>query len=226
MTVLLVLATFIALIAVSFAVRSLRASDSTRIPAAAAAKGGLNVADFRLPKGVFFHPGHTWAALQPEGNVKVGLDDFIQQLIRPIHEIIPPEIGTEVDQGAPLFTLQVDSQHLVIPAPISGRILSVNRDLLARLPLAERTNLTSQWVVNFQPGNLQEELTGLPIAAKAKEWLRREFERLVEFLESQSARPELAGQTLQDGGEPVLGVLHILDDEGIKQFENEFLKSS
>src|SRR5574338_1293731 len=38
---------------------------------------------FQVPAGVFLHPGHTWARLEPDGLVAVGADDFAHRLIGP-----------------------------------------------------------------------------------------------------------------------------------------------
>ena len=58
----------------------------------------------------------------------------------------------------------------------------------------------------------------------AGEWLRSEVDRFRRFLDSQSERPMIATVTLADGGDPVMGVLQLLDGEGVQQFEQEFLK--
>ncbi len=36
---------------------------------------------FALPGGLFFHRGHTWVNLLFSGQVKVGVDDFLQRLL-------------------------------------------------------------------------------------------------------------------------------------------------
>lgn len=223
MTVLLVLATFIIFILAGMALQRARAPKGVRVPAAAEVKAGINPSDVRIPKDVYFHPGHTWAMLQSPDFAWVGIDDFIQKLVDPISEIVPPEVGAEVKQGDSLVRIKLDSQELSIKAPISGRILGVNEDLIANLPPQKTDAITKQWVVNLKPTNLEEDLVRLSITAKAKEWLGGEIERLRDFFERQALRPQLAGQTLQDGGEPVHGALHSLDTDGLKQFEKEFL---
>ncbi len=38
---------------------------------------------FHVPAGVQLHPGHTWARLEPDGLVAVGVDDFAHKLVGP-----------------------------------------------------------------------------------------------------------------------------------------------
>ena len=226
MTVLLVIATFILLIMADYVIRRIRTPEYEIALEGKTVERGIGVADFRLPRGVFFHPGHAWAVLQPTGKVRVGVDDFVQMLIGSVHNIRPLPVGVRIQQGDPLLFLKVDSRDLSLPAPISGRVTSINQILLDHLPLPGIKALNREWIVALEPSNLPEELIGLTIAAKAREWLSREIERLKEFLVIQAQRPELAGLAIQDRGEPVPGALGMLDVEGIKQFENEFLHVS
>ena len=125
------------------------------------------------------------------------------------------------------FILLIMADYVIrLPAPIYGRVTSINQVLLDHLPLPGIEALNREWIIALEPSNLPEELADLTIATKAREWLSREIERLKEFLVIQAQRPELAGLTIQDRGEPVLGALRMLDSEGIKQFEDEFLHIS
>ena len=70
---------------------------------------------------------------------------------------------------------------------------------------------------------MSDELGAMTIAASAREWFRTEIDRFKEFLTTQALRPALAGVTLPDGGAPVVGVLRLLDPDGLSLFEKEFL---
>ncbi|UCH10093.1 MAG: glycine cleavage system protein H [Fidelibacterota bacterium] len=225
MTVILVVATFVIIIGVSLIIQRIRAPEREKVPTSCEVKAGITHTDFRLPKDAYFHPGHTWAMLQSSDFVWVGMDDFIQNLVDPISEVVPPDVGTEVVQGDPLASIKVDSMELSVAAPVSGKILGVNQKIMSSLPALKTDAITKQWIVNLKPTNLEKDLARLSVTGKAKEWLSREIERLKEFLETQALRPQLVGLTLQDGGEPVHGVLHSLDAEGLRQFEQEFLRN-
>jgi glycine cleavage system H lipoate-binding protein len=224
MTALLVFFAFVLLLAADYIVRWLtRPATATAGARPLDLSHGLRLTDLRLPKGIFFHPAHSWAALQPGGNVRVGIDDFLQKLAGKIDGIHTPEAGTQIRQGETLLSLKVGPRTLEIPAPLSGTVNAVNLDLLKQVPAAKMDALNAQWVVDLEPSHLADELGQLSVAARASEWLERELLRLNEFLSDQIRRPAAVGVTLSDGGEPVEGLLQELDDGGWRDFQREFL---
>jgi glycine cleavage system H lipoate-binding protein len=186
---------------------------------------GLDPTDFRTPKGIFFHPGHTWVSLMSGGDVRIGIDDFIRKLAGPLREIILPDVGTEVAQGTPVVKMVFDSKMLSLPIPISGIITKINQTIVEKPSEIGNRTLAREWLIDITPTNLSGEVGGLNIAEQVREWITKEMERIKEFLISQSGRPEMLGATFPDGGEPVQGVLNMLDSEGVQQFEKVFLQA-
>ncbi|MGD0263776.1 MAG: hypothetical protein ABSD47_02330, partial [Candidatus Methylomirabilota bacterium] len=86
MVAILVVFTIILFIAADLVVQWVRARRAK--PALASSPKAAGVTDllvpslqlerFSLPGGLFFYRGHTWANLLFSGQVKVGVDDFIQ----------------------------------------------------------------------------------------------------------------------------------------------------
>ena len=60
------------------------------------------------------------------------------------------------------------------------------------------------------------------VGARARQWLRDEADRLKEFIAGQSAQGAFV--TVQDGGEPVAGVLTTCDRTAWDRFQTDFLK--
>ena len=185
---------------------------------------GLAIADLRAPKGMYFHPGHTWVSLMNGGNVRVGVDDFISKLTGPVTDIEIPEVGTEVAQGAPALKMKFDSKLLHLPIPVSGTVQKVNQTMMEQPSRIGTKTLAKEWLIDIKPSRLSEELHVMNIAEQVRQWIGKEIERIKEFLVSQSGRPELVGGSLPDGGEPVVGVLNMLDAEGLQQFEKSFIR--
>ena len=219
MTVILVIATIMVLVLVDYLLkrRWSKTIDETAL------KRGLTLAGMRIPRGVFFHHGHAWAVVQSYGDIIIGIDDFIRRLAHPIDRIIPNEVGTVVKQGEPLMAVEIDSEQIIVPAPLSGMVKGINQSDANPLSRNILTGLENEWIIDFEPSDLQAELPKLTIAERSREWLADELQRVSEFLGAQGARPELAGQTLQDGGEPAEGAIRLLDADGLAQFEQNFL---
>ncbi len=77
---------------------------------AAARKGAPGLRGwFRVPEGVLFHPGHTWAV--PEGShvMRIGVDDFAQLLVGPPDSIRLPAAGSALEIGERGFGLGADA---------------------------------------------------------------------------------------------------------------------
>jgi glycine cleavage system H lipoate-binding protein len=178
----------------------------------------------RIPKGVFFHPGHTWARMQGGDEVAVGIDDFAQKTIGRIERVTLPFIGQKVTQGDPIITVQHGGRTLSMVAPVSGRVISVNRDVQDNPALITENPYNEGWLFMIEPEQLATNLTVLSIAENAAKWIREEATRLRDFLATQGQQPALVGETMLDGGVPVGGSLDLLDENGVKQFEEEFLR--
>jgi glycine cleavage system H lipoate-binding protein len=224
MTIVLAITFLVVLLAVSYIIQRNRAMQ--RIDAMSGSRSmGLDPTDFRIPKGIFFHPGHTWVSLMSGGDVRIGIDDFIRKLAGPVREIKLPDVGTEVAQGTPAVKMIFDSKMLSLPIPVSGIITKINQTIVEKPSEIGNRTLAREWLIDITPTNISNEVGGLNIAEQVREWINKEMERIKEFLISQSGRPEMLGATFPDGGEPVQGVLSMLDSEGVQQFEKIFLQA-
>lgn len=183
----------------------------------------FSLESIRVPTDVWFHPGHAWMLLQPEGSVRVGIDDFIRRLTGPIDDILMPEAGIHTEQGAPLLRLKIGERELAIPSPLTGQVTSVNAKARRRIPVTDQGGLEQEWLLELHPDDPKVNTKGLRVADRAASWLEGEMKRLREFLSSQVVRPALAGVTLADGGEPITGALALLDHQGWTDFQREFL---
>ncbi len=177
-----------------------------------------------VPEGLFFHPGHTWAAVTESGLAKVGIDDFTRKLFGKIDGIEFKKTNGEVKQGEPLFVIKQGNRRIEMVAPVDGVIQQTNA-LIANDPEMLRTDTYQHgWLAAIKPTNLKKNLEKLNISDSAKEWAREELGRLRDFFAGASFENKLVGQTLQDGGPPVEGVLEYMSDDAVKKFEESFLK--
>ena len=55
-----------------------------------------DVFGFAVPNSLYLHQGHTWAALETCGRVRIGLDDFSQKVLGPADEMRLPSPGREI----------------------------------------------------------------------------------------------------------------------------------
>lgn len=180
----------------------------------------------RMPKDLFFHPGHMWVRLQSGSQVSIGMDDFIQKIIGKIERVVLPEPGTFVKQGQPIAQVQHNGRNLSLIAPVTGHVRSINRDLLDNPALIGENPYEAGWLLQIEPVELAANLGPLSLAEHAVSWIKKEAVRFRDFMTSHSLQPALVGETMMDGGIPVSNSLDHLDESSVTAFEEAFLNRS
>ena len=137
--------------------------------------------EFSVPGGAFIAPGHTWVRIEPDGQVRVGIDDFARKAVGTPGKVVLPEAGLEVRAGEPLFFFQRDGETLAFHAPVSGRILEANWSLEADPLKVVQAPYGDGWICRIQPGNFQAELPHLLIGQPVVAWYGEEILRLREL---------------------------------------------
>jgi glycine cleavage system H lipoate-binding protein len=178
-----------------------------------------------VPEGLFFHPGHTWAAVTDSGLMKVGIDDFTRKLLGRIDGIEFIKTEGEIRQGEPLFVIKQGDRRIGMVAPVDGMIQQTNNHVAGDPQTLRTDTYRNGWLAAIKPSNLKKNLEKLTISESAKEWAREELSRLRDFFAEASFENKLVGQTLQDGGPPVEGVLEYMSDDAVRKFEESFLRN-
>jgi len=180
------------------------------------------------PKGIYFDKSHTWAFMQQDGNVKIGLDDFLQHVTGSITRIKMKEPGEKVRKGEKILTIIQNGKQLNISSPISGIIREQNQTLATNSSILNDAPYAEGWVYLIEPKNWLREIQFLFMAEKYKEWLQDEFVRLKDFLAAsvRSNTNVYAHVILQDGGELTDNVLADLGPEVWEDFQNNFINTA
>ena len=124
----------------------------------------------------FFNPDvsytrtNEWAKRQ-EGIVRVGIDDYSQSALGDIVFIELPEPGTEVSAGRPFGSLEATKAVSDLNAPVSGRVVHVNRAVVETPGLVNRDPFGEGWLIEIEP-SAPSELDALMDAETYKAWLR------------------------------------------------------
>jgi glycine cleavage system H lipoate-binding protein len=181
-------------------------------------------AGVRVPKGIFFHPGHTWARLSERDTVVVGMDDFLQKALGGVSQVSIPVNGAHVRQGEPVITVERDGRRLSLVSPVSGMVQSVNREAIENPSVLRESPYEEGWLFMVEPEELASNMSALRIAENATQWFREEIIRFREFLNRAVSTSPVLGEAMLDGGLPVTGSLTALDDTQLRSFEESFLR--
>jgi CheY-like chemotaxis protein len=144
-------------------------------PAMAEALAGR---DYCVPGGAFLSEGHAWVRLEPDGQIRIGLDDFARKALGSIEGIDLPKTGTTVQRGAPLFGVRKGQRVARFAAPLGGRVTRVNTALLQEPSRLNHSPYDRGWVCLLSPADLPGELAALRIGQPVVAWYQEEIARL------------------------------------------------
>jgi len=181
------------------------------------------------PAGLFYDMSHTWAFMEKDGMVKVGIDDFLQHITGPITRIEMKKAGERVKKGEAFLTLIQKGKKLVLYAPVSGTILETNRSLSGgNTILLNESPYGEGWIYRLEPASWLQETPLLSMAGKYTKWLSGEFTRLKDFLATsmQSHKMDYAQVVLQDGGELRNNLLEEFGPEVWEDFQSQFIDAN
>ena len=181
-----------------------------------------------VPKGLYFDKTHTWAFMEQDGNVRVGIDDFLQHITGKLTKIKMREAGEQVRKGETIMTIIQEGKQLNIYAPISGTILEQNESLITDTGIINASPFFKGWVYQIEPKNWLREVQFMFMGDKYAEWLKDEFTRLKDFIAAtvRSNNLAYAHVVLQDGGEITDNVLAEMDPIVWEDFQTQFIDSS
>jgi glycine cleavage system H lipoate-binding protein len=161
----------------------------------------------QFPKDVYYHDGHSWAKLEGGNRVRVGLDDFTQQVMGDIEDIELPSIGSQLKQGEVAWKLRQGKRKLSQLAPLGGTVVELNEKVIKDPSLANSSPYEKGWILKIQPKAFSEEMPELMDSFQ----FQVHFDRLKAKLRS-SFNHQSLGMVYGDGGEVIKGVGGILEE--------------
>jgi glycine cleavage system H lipoate-binding protein len=188
----------------------------------------FNEETIMIPKGMYYDKTHTWAFMEKNGLVKIGIDDFLLHITGSFTRIKMKNHGDKIVKGEALFSIIQNGKQLTINAPISGNIRSINDQLNEDASLISTSNFNEGWIYAIEPTNWVREIQFLFIAENYKEWLKNEFLRLKDFFANirLANNAEYTTIILQDGGELKDNILAELGPEVWEDFQSKFINTS
>ena len=127
--------------------------------------------EYKVEEGLYYTKEHEWAKKLDDGNVAVGVDDYAQGQLHEIVFVELPEVDAEVAKGGALGAVESVKAVSDMYAPVGGRVVAVNEELLDSPELINDDPYGEGWIAKIEPSGLDADLAKLMDAEKYKAFL-------------------------------------------------------
>jgi glycine cleavage system H lipoate-binding protein len=156
-----------------------------KLKQAALGRAEEEVYGMAFPLDRYYHRGHTWARVEADGAVTVGLDELGKRLVGAPDAVDLPAPGVRVHANGTAFRVKRRETDVRILSPVDGEVV-------------ETGGPDREWYLKVRPENTN--FTHLLRGEEIRPWMLREIERLQLALSAEGA------PTLADGGVPVADI--------------------
>jgi len=136
----------------------------------------IGIGEFIIPGGVFISGGHCWAGVSLDGAVKTGIDDFAKKLIGKIDDVEFPNLGMNIAQGQPLFSIKQNKRSIKFLSPVSGVVSKINAELAENPEELNFSTYDNNWIATIDAEKLDTELSLLKIGNNAVSYFQEEID--------------------------------------------------
>ena len=136
---------------------------------------------FNMPDELYYHTEHSWAKIERDGKVRVGMSDFFQQEAGNVVYVDLPDEGDDIEQGEVCGKVQTRKWIGKLVAPVSGEIVEVNEEVNDDNTIINKDPYGKGWVLVVEASNLDADLANLIHGDKVPEWIKSEVKRAEEL---------------------------------------------
>ncbi len=131
---------------------------------------------YNLPDELYYTKDHTWARVEENGTVTVGMDAFGAKAAGNIEFIDLPMEDDEFEAGEAFGSLESAKWVGGLLMPVGGTVTEVNENIEDELGLLVKDPYGEGWLIKVKPINLKDDLKTLVHGADVAPWLKKEIE--------------------------------------------------
>jgi DNA-binding response OmpR family regulator len=111
---------------------------------------------------IYYIPEHSWARVEPDGNVVIGMVRAFASAVGQVEEIRFPQLDSLLEQGRVCGVVRAaDSVEHTIHSPLTGRVIEINPSVRKDPNLAGRDPEGDGWLLRLVPQDLDREIPNL-----------------------------------------------------------------
>lgn len=136
---------------------------------------------FKVATDRYYSPEGVWAKVN-EGQIIVGLSDYLQQRSGDIAFAEIVEAGTAVDVGKPFVDIETIKADLELSSPVAGTVQAVNEKLDMEPEIINQDPYEKGWLATILASNWAAEQANLLSPEAYLELIKKDAQREVEEL--------------------------------------------
>jgi len=104
-----------------------------------------------IPAELKYVDSHEWLRKEEDGTITVGITDFAQAALGDVVFIELPEVGADVEADEDIAVVESVKAASDVYAPISGKIVAVNEELVDAPEKANDDPYGDAWFFRMEP---------------------------------------------------------------------------
>ncbi len=137
----------------------------------------VEIEGYKLPDELYYTKEHTWARIEENGSVIVGLDDYGAKAAGNIEFIDLPMEDDEFEAGEAFGSLESAKWVGGLIMPVSGTITEANENIEDDLDLLKEDPYGEGWLIKLKPAaNFKDDLKSLIHGIDIAPWIKKEIE--------------------------------------------------
>jgi len=107
-----------------------------------------------VPEDLKYTEDHEWARVESDG-LRIGITDFAQSALGDVIFVQLPDVGAELEAGDQLGEVESTKSVSEIYAPVTGRVVAVNEELVNSPERVNEDPYGSGWLCVMAPASLE-----------------------------------------------------------------------
>jgi len=137
----------------------------------------VEIEGHNLPEELYYTKDHTWARVEDNGTVTVGMDAYGAKAAGNIEFIDLPMEDDEFEAGEAFGSLESAKWVGGLLMPVTGTVIAVNENIEDELGLLSKDPYGEGWLIKVKPGSsVKDDLKTLTHGDDVAPWLKKEIE--------------------------------------------------
>ncbi len=135
----------------------------------------VEIEGYDIPDDLYYTKDHTWARVEDDGTITVGLDAYGAKAAGKIEFIDLPMDDDEFESGESFGSLESTKGEGGLLMPVGGTVIAVHDDIEDALSLISSDPYGEGWMIKIKPSNPKDELKGLIHGDDVLPWIKKEI---------------------------------------------------